>query len=79
MQELRATVSDEECAALEHLAQVLGVPLEELLLRSVAASLRQVKAECAVEPLGCGMWADRPEMQDTTTWVADLRESTWTR
>jgi len=30
MQELRATVLDEEFAELEHLAQVLGVPLEEL-------------------------------------------------
>src|SRR5215813_15445765 len=43
MKELRATVSDEEFAELEHLAQVLGVPLEELLLRSVAAYLMQVK------------------------------------
>ena len=28
MKELRATVSDEEFAELEHLAQVLGVPLD---------------------------------------------------
>jgi len=48
MKELRATVSDEEFAELEHLAQVLRVPLEELLLRSVAAYLTQVKAERAV-------------------------------
>src|SRR5215510_16525210 len=49
MKELRATVSDEEFAELEHLAQVLGVPLEELLLRSVTAYLTQIKAERAVE------------------------------
>ena len=79
MKELRATVSDEECAELKHLAQVLGVPLEELLLRSVAASLTQGKAEPTGEPLGFGMWADRPEMQDAATWVADLRERAWTR
>jgi hypothetical protein len=79
MKELRATVSDEECAELEHLAQVLGVPLEELLRRSVAAYLTQVKAERAVEPLGFGMWADRSEMQDAATWVADLRERAWRR
>ena len=79
MKEFRATVSDEECAELEHLAQVLGVPLEELLLRSVAAYLTQGKAERAVEPLGFGMWAHRPEMQDAATWVADLRERAWTR
>jgi hypothetical protein len=79
MKELRATVSDEEFAELEHLAQVLGVPLEDLLLRSVAAYLEQVKAERVVEPLGFGMWADRPEMQDAAKWVADLRERAWRR
>jgi hypothetical protein len=79
MKELRATASDEEFAELEHLAQVLGVPLEELLLRSVAAYLTQVKAERAVEPIGFGMWVDRPEMQDAAKWVADLRERVWTR
>jgi hypothetical protein len=66
-------------AGLEHLAQVLGVPLEELLRRSVAAYLTQVKAERAVEPLGFGMWADRPEMQDAAKWVADLRKRVWRR
>jgi hypothetical protein len=50
------------------------VPLEALLLRSVAAYLTQVKAERAAGPLGFGMWADRPEMQDAATWVAGLRE-----
>ena len=79
MKELRATVSDEEFAELENLSQVLGVPLEELLLRSVAPYLTQVKAERAVEPLGFGVCADRPEMQDAATWVADLRERAWRR
>jgi hypothetical protein len=79
MKGLHATVSDEEFAELEHLAQVLGVPLAELLLRSVTAYLTQVKAERAVAPLGFGMWADRPAMQDAATWVADLRERAWRR
>jgi hypothetical protein len=79
MKELRATASDEEFAELEHLAQVLGVPLEELLRRSIVAYLTQIKAECAVDPIGFGMWADRPEMQDAAKWVADLRERAWTR
>ena len=79
MQELHATVSDEECAALEHLAKVLGVPLEALLLRSAAAYLTQVKAERAVEPIGFGMWAGRPEMHDAAQWVAELRERAWRR
>jgi hypothetical protein len=79
MKELHATVSNEEFAELEHCAQVLGVPLEELLQRSIAAYLTQVKAERAGEPLGFGMWADRPEMQDAAKWVADLREQAWTR
>lgn len=79
MKELRATVSDEDFAELEHLAQALGVPLDELLHRSITAYLTQVKAARAVEPLGFGMWADRPEMQDAAKWVADLRERTWQR
>jgi hypothetical protein len=40
------------------------VPVEELLKRSVAAYLLQVQAELTFEPIGFGMWADRPEMQD---------------
>lgn len=79
MKELHATVSEEEYAELEHLAQVLGVPLEELLRRSITAYLTQVKAERAAEPIGFGMWADRPEMQDAAKWVADLRERAWRR
>ena len=79
MKELRAMVSDEEFAELEHLAEVLGVPLEELLQRSVAAYLPQVKAELTFEPIGFGMWADRSEMQDAAKWVADLREREWAR
>ena len=47
--------------------------------RSVAAYLPQVKAELTFEPIGFGMWADRPEMQDAARWVADLREREWTR
>ena len=79
MKELHATVSDEEFAELEHLAQVLGVRLEERRRRrSVAAYLTQIKAERAVEPLGFGMWADWPEMHDAAQWVADLRARAWT-
>jgi hypothetical protein len=65
MIELRIMISDEEGAELEHLAQALGVTLEELLKRCVAAYLPQVKEEITFEPIGFGMWADRPEMQDT--------------
>ena len=77
MKELRIIVSDEEGAELEHIAQALGVTLEEQLKRSVAAYLPQVKAELTFEPISFGMWADRPEMQDATKWVADLRERQW--
>ena len=68
MKELRIVVSDEEWAELEHLTQALGVTVEELLKRSVAAYLPQVKAELTFEPIGFGMWADRPEMQDAPKW-----------
>ena len=79
MKELRATVSDEEFADLEQLAQALGITLEELLKRSLAAYLPQAKAELTFEPIGFGMWADRPEMQDAAKWVAELREREWRR
>jgi ribbon-helix-helix CopG family protein len=79
MKELRVEVSDEEFATLEHLAQALGVSVEEVLKRSIAAYLPQVRAELTFEPIGFGMWADRPEMQDAAKWVADLREREWTR
>lgn len=79
MKELRVVVSDEQFAELERCAQTLGVPLEELLQRSVAAYLLQVQADTTFEPIGFGMWADRPEMQDAAKWVADLREREWTR
>jgi len=79
MKELRIIVSDEEGAELEHIAQALGVTLEELLKRSVASYPPLVKAELTFEPIGFGMWADRPEMQDAAKWVADLRERAWRR
>jgi hypothetical protein len=55
------------------------VSVEEVLKRSIAAYLPQVQAELTFEPIGFGMWADRPEMQDAAKWVADLREREWTR
>jgi Ribbon-helix-helix protein, copG family len=79
MKELRAVISDEEFATLEHLAQDLGVSLEELMKRSLAAYMAQVQAEPIFEPIGFGMWADRPEMQDATQWVTELRHREWTR
>jgi hypothetical protein len=79
MKELKAVIADEEFSELEQVAQAQGVPLEELVKRSLAAYVAQVKAELAFEPIGFGMWADRPEMQDAPKWVADLREREWTR
>ena len=79
MQELRVEFSDEEFAELQRLAQAVGVSVEELLKRSVTAYLPQVQAEITFEPIGFGMWADQPEMQDAAKWVADLREREWTR
>lgn len=79
MQELRMVVSDEEGAEVEQLAQALGITLEELFKRSLAAYLAQVKAERTFEPIGFGMWADRPEMEDAARWVADLRARAWAR
>jgi Ribbon-helix-helix protein, copG family len=79
MKELRAVVSDDEFAELEHLAQALGVPMEELVKRSLAAYVAQTQAGPSFEPIGFGMWADRPEMQDAAKWVAELRHREWTR
>ena len=79
MKDLRAVVSDEEFGTIEHLAQELGVSLEGLMKRSLAAYIAQIKAEPTFEPIGFGMWADRPEMQDAAKWVAKLRHREWTR
>ena len=79
MKELKAVISDEEFVELEQIAQAQGMPLEELVQRSLAAYVAQVKAEPTFEPIGFGMWADRPEMQDAAKWVADLRERAWRR
>jgi len=79
MKELRAVMSDEEFATLEHLAQDLGVSLEELVKRSLAAYMAHAKVEPTFEPIGFGMWADRREMQDAAKWVAELRHREWTR
>lgn len=62
--ELKVVVSDEAWATLEHVAQAQGVPLETLVQRDLAAYASQLKAELAFEPIGFGMWADRPEMQE---------------
>jgi hypothetical protein len=45
MKELRVEVSDEGFAALEHPAQALGVSVEEVLKRGIAAYLPQAQAE----------------------------------
>lgn len=79
MKELRVVISDEEFAALEQVAQTQGVPLEDVVQRSLAAYVAQIQAAPTFEPIGFGMWADRPEMQDAAKWVADLREREWRR
>jgi hypothetical protein len=74
MKKVSVDVSDEEFATLEQLAQALGVSVEELLKRSIAAYLPQAKAEFTFEPIGFGMWANHPEMQDAAKWVEELQE-----
>jgi hypothetical protein len=41
--------------------------------------LTKAKAESAFEPIGFGMWAHRPEMQDASAWVHELRRQEWVR
>jgi hypothetical protein len=79
MKELKAVVSDEEFHDLEHIAKAAGVPVEEILHRSVTEYLAKIKAEPAFEPIGFGMWAHRQEMQDATKWVHELRRREWER
>jgi hypothetical protein len=79
MKELTATVSDEEFAKLEQVAKAQGLPVEEVVRRSVVEYLVKVGAEPAFEPIGFGMWAHRHEMQDAPTWVHELRRQDWVR
>ena len=55
------------------------MPAEEIVRRSVVEYLAKVKAEPEFEPIGFGMWADRPEMQDASAWVRELRRQEWVR
>ncbi len=59
MKELKTVVSDEAFHDLEQVAEGLGVPIEEILRRSVTAYLAEIRSEAALEPIGFGMWADR--------------------
>lgn len=73
MKELKATVSDEEFYELEQVAKAQGLPVREILRRSVAEYVAKIKAEPVFEPIGFGMWEHRYEMQDTSAWVHELR------
>ncbi len=79
MKELKTVVSDEAFHDLEQVAEGLGVPIEEILRRSVTAYLAEIRSEAAFEPIGFGMWADRQEMRDATKWVHELRSREWER
>jgi hypothetical protein len=79
MKELKATVSDEEFHELEQVAKAQGLPMEEIVRRSVADYLVKVGTESVFEPIGFGMWAHRHEMQDAPAWVHELRRQEWTR
>ena len=79
MKELKAIVSDEEFHELEQIAKAQGMPEEEIVRRSVVEYLAKVKAEPKFEPIGFGMWAHRPEMQDASAWVRELRRQEWVR
>jgi hypothetical protein len=47
--------------------------------RTLAAYGAQAMPDPACEPIGVGIWANRPEMPDAATWVAELRHREWTR
>lgn len=79
MKELKTVVSDDEFHDLQQVAKDLGVPLEEILRRSVTAYLADIRSKEAFEPIGFGMWANREEMQDATEWVHELRGREWER
>ena len=79
MKELRAIVSDEEFHELEQVAKAQGMSEEEIVRRSVMEYLAKVKSESGFEPIGFGMWAHRPEMQDAAAWVRELRRQEWVR
>jgi hypothetical protein len=60
-----------------------GTSFEELCSAVIlSASLWTITLAAQIivfEPIGFGMWADRPEMQDAAKWVTDLWEREWTR
>ncbi len=73
MKEVKVPLSDDEWQALEKAAQALGVSVEELLRSRVAEYLATLQEAPPFEPIGFGMWADRPEMCDAAQWVHERR------
>jgi HPt (histidine-containing phosphotransfer) domain-containing protein len=73
MKEVNIQLSDDEWHTLEKAAHTLGVSAEELLRSSVAEYVATLQKAPPFEPIGFGMWADRPEMCDAAQWVHERR------
>ncbi|MCP4538881.1 MAG: type II toxin-antitoxin system VapB family antitoxin [Chloroflexi bacterium] len=60
-----------------HSSQAVVEAALQALLRSLPeTSARQNFDDLAQDPV-VGMWADRPEMQDSSAWVRQLRRRQW--
>lgn len=77
MKQIVATLTDDQIHHLEELARQMSLTVEELVVQSIAAYLERVQAALVFDPVGVGMWKDRPEMEDPVQWVSKLREQEW--
>ena len=79
MKEITITLPDEMMEELDRISAHTGIPLDELIKRSIAEYIRRRGFEVEFDEVGFGMWADRAEMEDSTKWVRETREREWRR
>ena len=80
MEGISDLLPEETVKKLKTVSKRLSVPEREIVRRSVEAYIQRLEVmEEEFEPVGFGMWKDRSEMDNSSKWVAELREKEWSR
>ncbi len=79
MATISAQLSEELAERVRSVAESLGLSEAEVITRSLEVYLEQFPEGDDLDPVGFGMWADRPDMTGSTDWVRRLREREWQR
>ena len=80
MEGISDLLPEETVKKLKTVSKRLSVPESEIVRRSVETYIQRLEVmEEEFEPVGFGMWKDRSEMDNSSKWVAELREKEWSR